>query len=73
MAQRELSLRESTKQSYLGYFDAILEKKDSIFALSLEELTKIAVVGRAAMNNCCNGSTGMELGEEIFKQLPVMK
>jgi hypothetical protein len=60
------STRDSMKQLYLGYLDAILEKKDAIMSLSLEELTKIATIGRAACNECCNGSTGLPaLGEEV--------
>jgi hypothetical protein len=54
------------KQTYLGYLDALLEKKDMISSLSLEELTKVATIGRAACNNCCNGSTGMALEEEAL-------
>jgi hypothetical protein len=60
------SIRDSMKQTYLGYLDALLEKKDMISSLSLEELTKVATIGRAACNNCCNGSTGMALEEEAL-------
>ena len=59
-------IRSSMKQTYLGYLDALLEKKDMITSLSLEELTKVATIGRAACNNCCNGSTGMALEEELL-------
>ena len=62
------TVRESMKQTYLGYLDALLEKKDMIASLSLEELTKVATIGRAACNNCCNGSTGMALEEEILQR-----
>ena len=60
------SIRDSMKQTYLGYLDALLEKKDMIASLSLEELTKVATLGRAACNNCCNGSTGVALEEEFL-------
>jgi hypothetical protein len=37
--------------------------------LSLEELTKVATIGRAACSNCCNGSTGLALeGEELLQR-----
>jgi hypothetical protein len=62
------SIRDSTKQTYLGYLDALLEKKDMIASLSLEELTKVATIGRAACNNCCNGSTGLALEEELLQR-----
>lgn len=62
------SIRDSMKQTYLGYLDALMEKKDIISSLSLEELTKVATIGRAACNNCCNGSTGMALEEEILRK-----
>ncbi len=61
------SIRDSTKQTYLGYLDALLEKKDMIASLSLEELTKVAAIGRAACNNCCNGSTGLALEEALLQ------
>jgi hypothetical protein len=53
------TIRESIKQTYLGYLDAVMEKKETITALSLEELTKVATISKAACNNCCNGSAGM--------------
>ena len=60
------SIRDSMKQTYLGYLDALFEKKDVISSFSLEELAKVATLGRAACNNCCNGSTGMTLEEDVF-------
>jgi hypothetical protein len=62
------SIRNSVKESHLGYLDALLEKKDVLKSLSLEELTKLATLGRAADNNCCNGSAGLGLEEEINRQ-----
>ena len=56
-------VRESAKAAHLGYLDALLEKKDSILALSMEELQKLSTIGRAADNNCCNGSTGASAEE----------
>jgi hypothetical protein len=50
----------------LGYLDALLDKKEIITSLSLEELTKLATLGKAACNDCCNGSTGMG-AEEIIR------
>ena len=60
--------RDSTKQAYLGYLDALLEKKDIITSLSLEELTKVAILGRAACNGCCDGSSGMALEGELLRR-----
>lgn len=62
------TIRDSMKQTYLGYLDALLEKKDMISSLSLEELTKVATIGRAACNNCCNGSAGLALEEELLQR-----
>ena len=62
------SIRNSVKESHLGYLDALLEKKDIITSLSLEELAKIATLGKAADNNCCNGSAGMGIEEEILQR-----
>ncbi len=67
------STRDSMRQMYLGYLDALLEKKDMITSLSLEELTKVAAIGRAACNECCNGSTGLPLGEEGRLSLGVQR
>ncbi len=45
------TIRESTKQVYLGRIDALLERKSEIAALSTEDLAKIAnFLGRAADN-----------------------
>lgn len=60
------SSRDTTRQLYLGYLDALLDKKEIITSLSLEELTKLATLGKAACNDCCNGSTGMG-AEEIIR------
>ncbi len=49
-------IRDSIKQTYLGYLDAVLEKRETITALSLEELTKVATLSKAACNGCCNGA-----------------
>jgi hypothetical protein len=59
------AIRESARNAHLGYLDALLEKKESILALSLEELVKLSTLGRAADNNCCNGSTGLAAKGEL--------
>ena len=65
MSPQDLSrIRESSRQAALGWLDALLEKKKEIVALSLEELGKLGSIGRAANNNCCNGSTGLGEGLE---------
>ncbi len=64
MSPQELSrIRDASRLAYLGWFDALLEKRKDILALSLEELAKLSAIGRAADNNCCNGSTGLGIEE----------
>jgi len=55
---KESEIRGASRAAYLGYLDALLEKKDPILALSLEDLNKLSLLPRFADNNCCNGSAG---------------
>jgi len=61
------AIRDSARSAHLGYLDALLEKKESILALSMEELVKLSTLGRAADNNCCNGSTGLAEKAELSR------
>ncbi len=65
----ELSLREAVRDRHLGYLDALLDKKDAIARLSLEDLSKVAALGRAAYNECCNGSAGMGLEQQVARPI----
>ncbi|MGA2888198.1 MAG: hypothetical protein ABSE51_09120 [Terracidiphilus sp.] len=55
---KETDVRATTKAAYLGYLDALLEQKDAIVALPLEQLNKLALVPKFADNGCCNGGGG---------------
>ena len=48
-------IRANTRAAYLGYLDALIEKKESILSLSLEQLNKLSLLPKFADNGCCNG------------------